>query len=292
MINSPRRIRVLDPDDLPVGFALPPSLHCRAPRLSARFPVLYRLAVFYHQQRRFRQWRDGSQNWANEYSRELLPARVLRHKSLLLRQLGNSEMWLQHNKVHNLKLASPHFHRLVIAPGETFSFCRAMGDASARRGYKIGLRLHDGQAQAGVGGGLCQIANLLHWMVLHTPLTVTQRSDHSFDAFPDNGRVLPWGVGCSIAFNYVDLQFRNDTPRIFQLLVEVGEKYLEGEIRADARAEFSYSVFAREEEFWKLGEEYFRRNEIWRSVYERASGVHRYDEKIKSNFALVRYAVE
>ena len=47
-----------------------------------------------------------------------------------------------------------------------------------------------------------------------------------------------------------------------------------------------------EEEFWKLGEEYFRRNEIWRSVYERASGVHRYDEKIKSNFALVRYAVE
>jgi len=129
-------------------------------------------------------------------------------------------------------------------------------------------------------------------MILHTPLTVTQRSDHSFDPFPDNGRVLPWGTGCSIAFNYVDLQFRNDTPNILQLMVEVGEKYLEGEIRADAPTECSYSVFAREEEFLKLDDDIFRRNEIWRSVRDRVSGTHLYDEKIKTNCALVRYAVE
>ena len=51
-------------------------------------------------------------------------------------------------------------------------------------------------------------------MVLHTDLTVVERSEHSFDPFPDKGRVLPWGVGCSIAYNYVDFTFRNDIGRI------------------------------------------------------------------------------
>lgn len=54
-------------------------------------------------------------------------------------------------------------------------------------------------------------------MLRHAPLTVLERSEHSFDPFPDNARLLPWGVGCSIAYNYVDLVVRNDTDHRFQL---------------------------------------------------------------------------
>ena len=287
-----RRILVLDPDNLPEGFELPPSLRARAPRPSERFPVLYRAAVFYHCQKRRREWKSSSVRWAQKVSAEELPVRIKQHKSLLLRTLGQSEMWLQHNKVHNLKLIAPRFQRLLIAPGETFSFCRATGNATKRRGFKMGMRLHDGQAIPGIGGGICQMANLLHWMILHTPLTITQRSDHSFDPFPDNGRVLPWGVGCSISSNYVDLQFRNDTNTTFQICVDVGEKYLEGEIRADRELPHSYKVFAREEEFLRLGKDTFRRNEIWRSVFDRKTGIHVCNEKIKSNCALLRYELE
>lgn len=198
-------------------------------------------------------------------------------------------MWLQHNKVHNLQLIAPRMNGLLLAPGETFSFCRAAGNATKRRGFQMGMRLHDGKAIPGIGGGICQMANLLHWMVLHTPLSVTQRSTHSFDPFPDNNRVLPWGVGCSIAYNYVDLQFRNDTNATFQFIVKVGEKYLEGEIRADRELPHSYKVFARNEEFLKLEDRWFRRNEIWRSVFDRETGVYLCNEKLKSNCALVRY---
>ena len=54
-------------------------------------------------------------------------------------------------------------------------------------------------------------------MFLHSPLTVVERSEHSFDPFPDKNRVLPWGVGCSIVWNYVDLVVRNDTDVTFQV---------------------------------------------------------------------------
>ena len=107
-------------------------------------------------------------------------------------------MQLQRNKVTNLRLAAAGSDGLLIRPGETFSFNSVVGNCTRRKGYVDGMRLSDGAAESGVGGGICQLANLVHWMFLHAPLTVVERSEHTFDPFPDRGRVLPWGVGCSI----------------------------------------------------------------------------------------------
>jgi vancomycin resistance protein VanW len=252
-------------------------------------PLLYPLAVRYHRARKRLEWMRSSTPYAQDRQVGDLPVRVKRHKSLLLRQLGETEMWMQHNKVTNLKLACAQMDGLVIRPGETFSFNKIVGNATRRKGYAKGMRLSNGQSRPGIGGGICQLANLVHWMVLHSPMTVTQRSTHSFDPFPDNGRVLPWGVGCSIVYNYVDLQFRNDTDQTFQLRVGVGERYLEGEIFADAASESSYRVFARGERFLRVGPDYFRRNEIWRTVINRRTGTPLRDELIRENVALVKY---
>jgi vancomycin resistance protein VanW len=261
----------------------------RRQRWSERVPALYPLAVRYHRAAKRLEWMTSSTPYAVTRDVDDLPVRIKRHKSLLLRQLGETEMWMQHNKVTNLKLACAQVDGLVIRPGETFSFNKVVGNATRRKGYVKGMRLSNGQAKPGIGGGICQLANLLHWMVLHSPLTVTQRSTHSFDPFPDNGRVLPWGVGCSIVYNYVDLQFRNDTDQTFQLHAGVGERYLEGEILADVPAESSYRVFAKEERFLRVGADYFRRNEIWRTVIDRRTGTAVRDELIRENVALVKY---
>lgn len=47
------------------------------------------------------------------------------------------------------------------------------------------MQLSRGEVVRGVGGGLCQLANLLYWMSLHTPLEIAERHQHSFDPFPD-----------------------------------------------------------------------------------------------------------
>jgi vancomycin resistance protein VanW len=264
-----------------------PSLRRR--RWTERVPLLYPLAVRYHRVLKRLEWMRSKTPYARIRQVDDLPVRVKRHKSLLLRQLGETEMWMQHNKVTNLKLACAQVDGLVIRPGETFSFNKLVGNATRRKGYAKGMRLSNGQARPGIGGGICQLANLLHWMVLHSPMTVTQRSTHSFDPFPDNGRVLPWGVGCSIVYNYVDLQFRNDTDQTFQLRVDVGERYLEGEILADVPGQTSYRVFSRGERFLRLGANYFRRNEIWRTVIDRRTGTTVRDELVRENVALVKY---
>jgi vancomycin resistance protein VanW len=280
----------VDPAVARSGRELPPALRRRRRRLTERWPVLYPLAVEILRLRRsWQSWRSGTV-WATDRAADSLPVRIHQHRSLLLRRLGAAEMWMQHNKVHNLRLVAARLDGLVIKPGEEFSFCRTVGRATRRKGYLDGMLLDNGEATPGVGGGICQAANLLHWMVLHTPLTVTERSEHSFDPFPDNGRVLPWGVGCAVYYNYVDLRFRNDTAVTFQLRVRVGERYLEGEVRASEPVPNSYSVYARNESFDRHDGEWFRSNEIWRDVIDRRTGRRTAAELIKRNHALVKYA--
>ena len=276
----------LAPIDVPAQVTAPP-------RLTERHPRLYPLAVRWFRARRRWQWLRSDAVWARRRTAgdaAPMPFRVKQHKSLLLRQLGEAEMWLQHNKVTNLRLAAACVDRVVIRPGETFSFNRIVGNCTRKRGFVTGMRLSNGSAREGVGGGICQLANLLAWMFMHSDLTMVERSEHSFDPFPDRGRVLPWGVGCSIVYNYVDLVVRNDTDATFVIDVQVGERYLEGELRTDVSPLLAYSVEARDEEFLRYEGRVFRRNQIWRSVRDRRTGSWLRDELLKRNCALVTYS--
>lgn len=216
----------------------------------------------------------------------------MRHGSPLLRELEGVPRQLQHHKVVNLRLASARTDGLLIRPGETFSFNKVVGSCSRRKGYLPGLRLSDGAAVAGVGGGICQLANLLHWLVLHSPLTVVERSEHSVDPFPDNARVVPWGVGCTIAYNYIDLVVRNDTGTTFQLRTWVDEHDLVGELRADRPLAVAYAVEARAERFERGDDGLVRRsNEIWRTTTDRRTGETVGCELVRRNRAVVKYDV-
>lgn len=268
---------------------VPPAHVTAPPRLSERYPWLYPWAVRYFRARRHLAWWRADARWAHDRSSTDLPARVKKHGSLLMRELSPDEMHLQRNKVVNLRLAAARVDGLLIRPGDTFSFNRVVGNCTRRKGYVDGMRLSNGDATSGVGGGICQLANLLHWMFLHAPLTIVERSEHSFDPFPDKQRVLPWGVGCSIVYNYVDLVVRNDTSHTFQLRVRVGERHLKGELRADRLPAHSYRVQGRNEAFWRHEGRTFRTNEIWRTAYQRSDGSAVADEMLKRNCALVKY---
>ena len=279
-------VPVSAPLDVPARLTAPP-------RLTERHRWLYPVAVRWFRLRRRWQWLRGDEVWARRPRTGAADVdaahRVKRHRSLLLRTLGDADTALQHNKVHNLRLAVPRVDGVVIRPGETFSFNRLVGNCTRRRGFVAGMKLSNGTASAGVGGGICQLANLLAWMFMHSELTMVERSEHSFDPFPDRGRVLPWGVGCSIVWNYVDLVVRNDTATTFVLHVAVGPRHLEGELRADRAPATSYSVAARGEQFLRHGDRVFRRNEIWRTRIDRRTGRHLGSELLKRNCALVVY---
>jgi len=238
--------------------------------------------------RRWSDWRTGVR-FAAEQGSSPLPVRLIHHRSLLLRRLGDTDPQLQHNKVVNLRLAVPSLHGLLVRPGETLSIWRRVGRPSAERGYLDGVQLSQGRVTVGVGGGLCQLANLIHWMALHSPLELVERHHHSFDPFPDAGRVLPFGSGASLFYNYVDLRFRNPTAQTLQLLVWLDETHLCGELRAEELPPMAYHVRESDHHFERCGDQTYRCNRLWQQKLDRRSGELVDERLLYANRALVMY---
>ena len=136
-------------------------------------------------------------------------------------------MQLQKNKVKNLLLASKKIDGIIIKPGEEFSFWNLVGNATKRKGYLEGLVISNSQMKKGVGGGLCQMANMIHWLVLHTPLEVTELHHHSDALFPDVKRRVPFGTGTSISYKALDYRFKNTTKYPIQIRVWLDDTFLE-----------------------------------------------------------------
>lgn len=239
--------------------------------------------------KRYWAWLFDGKTYASNKQDELLSHVVFTHSTPLLRQLKDVDMWLQHNKVVNLNKAAKQLNGVIIKPGETFSYWRLIGSTTRRKGYVDGMVLFHGKVKTGVGGGLCQLSNLIYWMALHTPLTVTERYRHSYDVFPDAGRVQPFGSGATCYYNYLDLQIRNETMEAYQLVIHVTETHLVGEWRSLSTSLHSYEIYEKSHritrEYWGG---YVRHNEIHRKVMNREGQLVR-DEWVTDNHAIMMY---
>ena len=142
-----------------------------------------------------------------------------------------------------------------------------MGRATERGGYTDGLVLRDGAAASGVGGGLCQISNMLHWLTLHSDLTVAERHRHSFDPFPDSERRVPFGTGATLLDGIFDLKVTNGTAVDHQFRLRLTDTQLVGELRAALQPSVRYEVVERDHRFVREGGEVFRDNRIVRLAY-------------------------
>ena len=215
---------------------------------------------------------------------------VAGHATPLFRELVGLDPELQHGKVTNLVLAVARLDGILLGPGQTFSFWRHVGSPSTRRGFVEGLVLDHGRLTRGVGGGMCQLTNLLYWMTLHTDLTVSERWRHSYDVFPDAGRTQPFGSGATCAWPVLDLQVRNDTRAVHRLRLRVSGTHLEGEWLADRPATFTYEVYEAHHVLTNDAPGVFQRHNVVRRRVRDADGTVVADEVVAVNQALLRYA--
>lgn len=190
---------------------------------------------------------------------------LIKHKSMLLRPLKDVDMYLQHNKITNLRLAIAKINQVVIKPNQTFSIWKMVGRPSKSKGYLEGLALHNGKISTDIGGGLCQLGNLLYWMALHSDLDVTERWRHGFDVFPDINRKIPFACGATLSYNYVDLQLTNNTNQSYKINLWLDETHLHGELLSDTQARHKFEVYESDhiiKQQWWGG--YTRHNKIWK----------------------------
>ena len=231
----------------------------------------------------------GREKIANTYSDKELPFIIKSHSSVLVRKLAGVDLRLQENKVTNIQLACDRINGIIIHPGEIFSFWKTVGRATEKKGYKEGLVIRKGGLSSGIGGGLCRMANMIHWLVLNSPLEVTELHHHSDALFPDERRRVPFGTGTSVGYNNVDYRFKNTTDQDVQILVWVEDGELCGELRSEREYPCRYKLVEENHHYRKENDKFYRISQVYRIVIDRQTNTQMDKELILDNHSAVLF---
>jgi vancomycin resistance protein VanW len=182
--------------------APPPSL-----LTLSRPQLLWRQAkVALHQARRLALWQAAPGRWPPPTlaAARDFPVRLAQVRVDLRRTDAAAHPLLEEGKVHNVRLAAPHFDGLHLSPTRPLSFWRTVGRLGAGAGYRHGLSLRGGCLTPSVGGGVCLLANALFELVARAGWHVHERHGHTLEAVPPEPGAL-WGMDATVAWPYVDL---------------------------------------------------------------------------------------
>jgi vancomycin resistance protein YoaR len=112
------------------------------------------------------------------------------------------------SRIQNIVVGTSQFDGLLIAPGETFSFNRYLGEVTAEQGYEESIIIWGNTTRADVGGGLCQVSSTAFRAAFWAGVPVVERLPHSFRV---SYYEPPKGLDATIYSPSVDLKWVNDT---------------------------------------------------------------------------------
>ena len=106
----------------------------------------------------------------------------------------------------NIGRAAELMDGTVLAPGDTFSLNRTVGERTRENGFTEGFIISDGVFKSELGGGVSQVATTTYNAAFFAGLKDVEHKPHSF--YIDR---YPVGREATVAWPVVDLKFKNDT---------------------------------------------------------------------------------
>lgn len=211
------------------------------------------------------------------------------HSSPLYRKYNKKE--LDQGKIENIKIAINSLDGIVIPPGKVFSFWKHVGRSSSKRGFKNGLVLSNGHLKEDVGGGLCQLSNLIAYMFACSECLFVERKHHSKDVFPDNNRTVPFASGATVFFNLIDLKIKNTYPFPIRLNLRTTETQLRGSIDLPVSLDYFVKLEEKKSFFIKSikTKKLYRCNNLNRSFYQKGTKNKIKEDTLWVNIAEVMY---
>lgn len=220
------------------------------------------------------------------------PFALAQGSSLLINEHTGADIKYQHNKVHNLRLASKAVSGVVIRPGETFSLWWLVRHADDNEPYKDGLCVHSGKLTAVYGGGLCQLSNMLFWLFLHTPLTIIERHRHKIKEFPNPSPNDPCGVDATILEGWLDLKVRNDTNNPMQIELTMDDTHYYGRILVKYPPKMQYDVRNACLKYFEDNHKVYESVKVIRRTLDADTGTFVSQEMLYTNVSEIGYDID
>ena len=136
---------------------------------------------------------------------------------------------------------------------------------------------------------MCNLANTINNLILHSPLEIVEFHKHSDALASDIGHRVPMANGTSVSYNYIDYRFKNTTDQDIQLLLWCDDTKLYGELRSQKAFPWKYELTEENHHFEKEENEYYRVSKIYRETIDKESGDLLNKELVWDNHSLVMF---
>ena len=252
-------------------------------------PTTYKISLKKENLKRHLQNLKQGKKFSKVRQEKLLPNLVSSYSTQLIKHGPGIDINLQKGKATNIQIAAQTLNHIMIYPGEEFSFWSLVGNTTKKKGYQEGRVIINGKVEPGIGGGLCNLANLLHLLIVHSPMEITEFHAHSDALDPDKDTRKPFSNGTSVQYNHQDYRFKNNTEQVIQLRIWVENEILFGELRSESQFPFTYQIVEENHHFKKEGDHYYRNSLIYREKLDRITEQTLEKELVLKNHSKVMY---
>lgn len=125
------------------------------------------------------------------------------------------------SRAHNIHLASQKIHQTFIPAGGIFSFNQVVGERTPEAGYDDAPVFMGGRLVPGIGGGICQVSSTLFNAALLSGMEIVERDTHFAPV-----SYIPVGLDATVAWGYIDFQFKNPYSHPIYVIAEEGTGYV------------------------------------------------------------------
>ncbi len=126
-------------------------------------------------------------------------------------------------RIHNVALAASKINGTLLAPNETFSFNKVVGDISQKTGFQQAYVISGGKTILGDGGGVCQVSTTLFRAAMNAGLPIVERRPHSYRVGYYEQDAGP-GLDATVFSPTTDFKFTNDTGHYLLIQATVDSK--------------------------------------------------------------------
>ncbi len=114
-------------------------------------------------------------------------------------------------RVINVRKTAALMNGILIPPGETFSYVKAMGEIDGAHGWAQAYVIKEGRTVLDDGGGVCQGSTTIFRAALNAGLPIVTRTAHAYRVHYYEEGGSPPGIDATVFSPSVDFRFRNDT---------------------------------------------------------------------------------
>jgi vancomycin resistance protein YoaR len=148
--------------------------------------------------------------------------------------LGSGTSTFKHSSTTrnvNIAKGSSIVNRILVAPGDTFSFIKSLGEVSLDLGYAKAYIIRQGKTELDVGGGICQVSTTFFRAMLNSGLDIIERKAHAYRVSYYEEDSKP-GFDATVFIPKPDLSFINDTSHyvLIQSVLDMEARRLTYEI--------------------------------------------------------------